>query len=390
MQARASDRPDRKRRIAVKEEDLEELYLLVQGAPYANSVLDARACLAQKDNEAAVKLLESARDRYRQSNKRILRQEVRATDEDPKDVQRQDRRLKQKQDRCNAVLEVFDDMVSILNRMIRLQAGGKRSTDVPTSSTQTVEELLKEGAPFRVEYETAHSTRVQLAVIRRYFEVQRVASRQDINASGLYYLRGKEHTYLIQVKNVAAEGDDLPVQLALSGQPMQPISRARFLEMGQRKRLVRLVPKGDEPIEASAEMQHVLEETISDDDKSNEVEILDIGTFTQLHDAARRSGLVANVDVIAHVRDREFRRCDYQKAFQGIEGAFGKFSVAASQRAQRLRREEVDIASGKLRMSTKELMAKRARDIAETQIVDRARNRFLRVLEGLRVLMQSD
>jgi hypothetical protein len=34
-------------------------------------------------------------------------------------------------------------------------------------------------------------------------------------------------------------------------------------------------------------------------------------------------------------------------------------------------------------------MQKRARDIAESQLIDRARSKFLRVLEGLRVLMRK-
>ena len=59
--------------------------------------------------------------------------------------------------------------------------------------------------------------------------------------------------------------------------------------------------------------------------ESSEQGLLDKGAFTQLHDAAQRSGLVPNADVIAHTRDREFRLKDYQKAFQLIEGLFGKF-----------------------------------------------------------------
>ena len=34
-------------------------------------------------------------------------------------------------------------------------------------------------------------------------------------------------------------------------------------------------------------------------------------------------------------------------------------------------------------------MEKRARDTAETQLVERARSKFLRVLEGLRMMMRT-
>ncbi len=385
----AADRPVRKRRIAVKEEDLEELYLLVQGAPYANTVLDAKTCLAQKDYEATLALIESARDRYRQSNKRILRQVIQG-DEPPKEAQRKTRQLKQKQDRCNSVLEAFDDLISVLGRMIKLRAGGKSASE--PAAPITTEQLLRQGSAFRVEYETARSARVQLAVLRRYFDVKGVTSQQDMVADELYFLRGKELTYLIQLRDVSDECDELPVQLALSGQMMQPISRAKFLAMGQRNTLVWLVPKGEGVSDESNELQQVLETSVTNVSaaETHGTEILDIGSFSQLHDAAKRSGLVPNVDLIAHVRDREFRCGDYQKAFQVIEGVHGKFAAASMQRAQRLRREDVDIASGKLRMSTKDLLEKRARDIAENQLVERARIRFTRVLEGLRVLMKGD
>ena len=130
MQARESARPARGRRISVKEEDLEELYLLVQGAPYANTVLDAKASIAQNDLETTLKLIESARDRYLQSNRRVLRQEIGAPEKESKAARQQTLRLKQKQDRCKSVMEAFDDVVSILGRMIKLRAGGTGATQV--------------------------------------------------------------------------------------------------------------------------------------------------------------------------------------------------------------------------------------------------------------------
>ena len=171
-------------------------------------------------------------------------------------------------------------------------------------------------------------------VIRRFFDVRAVASSDDIVADELYLLRGKEHTYLIQISDVSAELEELPVRLALSGQQMQPIARSKVLEMGQRKSFVHLVPKAEG--QADDEMQQVLEDSLAGakDDGSQEIELLDIGTFSQLHDAAVRTGLVANADLIAHVRDREFRTRDYQKAFQVIEGLFGKFSSEATKRDQ--------------------------------------------------------
>ena len=233
--------------------------------------------------------------------------------------------------------------------MMKLRAGGKEATDPTDAKATTTRLLLQPGSDFRREYETASSSRLQLATIRRYFDVRRVSSSHDVIVDELYFLRGKEHTYLIQIQDVTPGGDEMPIQLALSGQLMKPISKQKLLDLGNRRSLVRLVPKQQDSVDDSSNTHEILSESRDDTDaEPQRSEILDIGSFTQLLDAAERSGLIANAGLIAHVRDREFRRKDYQKAFQVIEGLFGKFSAAATQRDQRLRRENLDIASGKV------------------------------------------
>ena len=94
-------------------------------------------------------------------------------------------------------------------------------------------------------------------------------------------------------------------------------------------------------------------------------------------------------DQIAHVRDREFRKGNYDLALQAIEGIFSKFSAGAAARTQRLKQEDADIAAGRIKISPKDLQAKRQRDRAQDQAVERARSRFNRVLDGLRILMNA-
>ncbi len=115
--------------------------------------------------------------------------------------------------------------------------------------------------------------------------------------------------------------------------------------------------------------------------------ILDTGAFSQLVEAAQRSGIVPGIATILQVRDCEFRLGKYQLALQIMESMFASFSGAASQRAQRLLREDADIAAGKIKMSPRELQAKRVRDNLATDAIDRARNRFMRVIDGLRLLI---
>ena len=64
------------------------------------------------------------------------------------------------------------------------------------------------------------------------------------------------------------------------------------------------------------------------------------------------------------------------------------FLAGATQRTQRLAREDRDIAAGTIKMSPREVQMKRARDLQQTQCIERARNRFSRVIEGLRTIVQ--
>jgi hypothetical protein len=387
-----SNSDSRRRRIAIKEADLDELYLLVQGAPYANTLLDAKMTLSHHDLAKTLQLVQSGRSRYRQSHWRTLRRDG---DETLADEQgsKEGARLRQQLVRCQLVLEAFDDVIAILERMIKLRAGKAPASARPKGSAAAfavAASILTD--QFRVEYETAHTLRAQILAIRRHFAVRRVETEADIERDQLYYLHGKEQTYLIVVPGGELSEEQIPITLALSGQVMQPIARRKFLEMGAKLRLVRLVPKTAEDVATTDEIGDAWAQ--SEEQGHSVVEapeqgLIDKGTFSQLHDAAQRSGLVPNADVIAYTRDREFRLKDYQKAFQAIEGLYGKFCTAATQRDQRLRREDLDIAAGRIQISPKQLMEKRARDIAENQLVDRARSRFLRVLEGLRVMTRQ-
>ena len=108
----------------------------------------------------------------------------------------------------------------------------------------------------------------------------------------------------------------------------------------------------------------------------------------QLERAAQRTGLVPGIATIIQVRDCEFRLGRYQQALQLIESQFQGFQGRAAQRTQQLAREDLDIASGRIKMSGRELQIKRQRDRQQTQAIDRARTRFSRVLEGLRMLVK--
>ncbi len=372
-------------------EDLDELYQLVQGAPYANTILDAKSSLFHQDLDRVLELIESAQDLYRQANRRILRRELGDIDELPQAEQLTARRFKQRQDRCHSVLSAFDDVTDTLRRMIRLRGGKSPSGQQEADPLEpTVEQLLRPSSAFRHEYAAARTPQQQAQAILNHFLVQAVDSARDLATGALYYFHGKENTHLVLLHSGEPSQEALPLKFALSNQQLKPIPRSRFLESGRRRKLVRLLPKPPGATQPADVINMLLAPAAEERPSTlpRGAVVLDMGDFSQLYDAAVRSGLVPNADSIAHVRDREFRIGEYQQAYQVLEGLFGKFSAAASHRDQRLRREDVDIASGRVKMSPKALLEKRSRDRAESQRIDRARGRFLRVMEGLRVMMR--
>jgi hypothetical protein len=381
-----------RRRIVIKEADLDELYLLVQGAPFANTLLDAKAALAQRDHPQTLELVRTARERFRQQHARTLRKGD-ERDEGDSAGAKEDPRQRQRLERVRLVLEAMDDTIATLERMIKLRAGSAvAAREAAERKAAPFAGLLS--AQFRKEYEAAVTPRAQTAAIRRHFSLPDGGAEEELQEGQLYFLRGKDHAYLVVLGATNTEDGQVPLRLALSGQVMRPVALDRLLDMARRRHLVRLLPRSPGSVGEVAEEQDDLAFAMSTaaeaTSESADQGPIDKGTFTQLHDAAQRTGLVPNADLIAHTRDREFRVKDYQKAFQMIEGLFGKFTGLAIQRDQRLRKEEIDIAAGKIQMSPKQLMEKRARDIAETQLVDRARSKFLRVLEGLRILMRTN
>ncbi len=245
-------------------------------------------------------------------------------------------------------------------------------------------------AGFEREFAQARHSQSQFEIVRQYFAVDFATTDNDIRPGTLYYLRGKDHDHLIVIDDQRPASDTIHLKLALTGKPIKPLSKKDFLRLGDMQKLFVLAPLNGlvEDVEPDSFEVEQVESPIDDDDRIDDEKFLDMGAFNHLLDAAKRCGLVPDADVIAHVRDREFRKGDYLKSFQLIERLNGKFSAAATQRQQRLKRDEIDIKSGKIRMSPKELQAKRVRDTAESQRVERARSKFVRVMEGLRVLVK--
>lgn len=360
----------------------------------ANPLQDAAAAARQGDFSAALQFVGDVRGRYEKIHSRTLKKDLVqvAAEATKEEVER----LANKQEKYRRALAKFDDVLTALNRQIAAQRPHTVPSSAPDQSADKSPDLPQLPADVIFAYECADSRDAKFQVLRRYFEVQQVAADHTIQKNNCYFLRDNDRDYFIRIAVDELPRNDIALADAISGKHLISLSKRKFLELGKRRRLVQLEPRDLKPTAAEADPPPGVRAKSGEDlppenlpDNSERDKVLDIGAFTQLMDAALRCRLVPGADQIAHIRDREFRMGKYEKASQLIEGMFSKFTAAAIQRSQRLRREEAGIASGTIKMSPRDLQAKRARDVAETQLADRARNRFMRVLEGLRILMQT-
>ena len=208
----------------------------------------------------------------------------------------------------------------------------------------------------------------QLAILRSTLHVELVQPDHRFEPEAFYFVIGATSNSLVQTHSPAIVDGQLHFRSCMHDAPMKPLSLDRIQAAIERQRVYCVQQKPVDPAERD--------------------QILDVGSFSQLIDAAQRSGLVPGIATIIQVRDCEFRLGRYQQALQLIESQLQGFVGRAAQRTQQLAREDLDIASGRIRMSGRELQIKRQRDRQQTQAVDRARTRFSRVVEGLRTLVK--
>ncbi|MBN2294020.1 MAG: hypothetical protein JXM70_16460 [Pirellulales bacterium] len=285
---------------------------------------------------------------------------------------------------------------------------------------------------FQAEYEAAETVDVRDLVVERYFDSEPVGSAADIRPFTIYYVRDKQRQ-LVRIESAEQTADAYLLTLVLTGERTRPVPREMLLKLAGDGGLLRLVAKvsaedvrclsdGAElegsdtlvdkqpvaPYGAESEDLSTLadEQTVAPDEESDNKPhdawspvdprkvhpdcTIDMGTLTQLLSAARQSGLLANADHIAHVRDCEFRMGKYSRALDIIERMSVKFTQAADKRKQKLKVDDIKHKSGELKMSPKQWQQKVQKDAAQSLVIERARRKFAHVLDGLRLLARNE
>jgi len=374
---------------------LQELYDFNRGALYSNSLIQAQAAFEHGDFVNTLELVRASRELFEKRHKKKLDQDPQKPDGKRIASRKERLALEDKQSRIRQILGIFDEVLSPLETMAKFQRLGRPRPVAESGPPCGTEPGPQSSRGLQADYEAAQTAAARHQVICRYFDLEPVASDQDITPDTLYYVRGKE-SHLTRSTPGEPGADPVSMTVVPSGQAMKPVPRQKLLELGGKGQLLKLVPKAPAEVALPSGSAKADADSAADGSaaptgvqKSYTECLIDMGSFTQLLTSAQQSEIVPNADQIAHVRDREFRTHRYQAAFDAIERLFVKFNLLAAQREQKLRREEIDYKSGTLKMSPKQWQLKKQRDTLQTQKIERARRHFTRVLDGLRVLLAS-
>jgi hypothetical protein len=374
-------------------QELDNLYIALRGAPYINSLGEAKKAFQGQDYREALRFVRATEELYRRSHSQILGQDLHAAGLNRDDVEK----LSAKQEKAKGVLDRFEELVRRLEKLAKLEPIEPKAPVAPRPQPAARPlPRLKLSADFRAKFQAARDGDAQIQSVCEYFDAQAVETEEDFQLGALYSLQNQGQIHLIRCTKMEGAPATITMEKALSGKSLKPIPLAKLMELGREQLLHRLLPK--DRAETGPKMPG---EQVPQDPPANGAEdrgesgiggdaiLIDMGSFTQLQTAVQQTDLEVNADAVGFVREHEFREKKYQEAFDRIEGIFQHMRAGAEQRLLRLRQEDFDFRSGVLKMSPKDWMLKQARDIAMTQKIDRALRYFARVLDGLRILMTA-
>ncbi len=419
------------------EELFDDLYRLLRGSTAATSLVDAKTLYTEEKLVECVSLLQNTAKRYAEAREATLSKDLSHVEKNqPNKLDKETKRLVRKQDKALDVLDQMQELIEKIRRSSRMSDTISKPTKaaVPEEKTpqpKAVHPVEENVEPVPVDpmkslladFRKANSFEEKQAVAESHCEFQAIESVTAIQPGDLLLAISDGQQYLLQVDTPAIEEGALLIHSATEGTKLRPLPLEKVSRSISRSKLHKLVLKrsanchvpehsvlepealadfdqgsasasgSTEELQAPSRNESTSEfpsESASKLSQQQRDQILDPGAFSQLIDAAQRTGIVPGISIIIQVRDCEFRLGKHHQALQLMESQLSAFVGSAMQRTQRLKREEQDIASGKVKMSPKDMQAKKARDNKDSELIERARTRFTRVLEGIRAIIHME
>ena len=385
------------------DESFDELYKLLRGSRCAAPLLQARTYFDAGEASQTLIELQKIRQTYIESRKSLLDGEANIELPNVRDSQQRKR-----QSKASDAVEHFDELISLLTIQSRKTKPSAPAANISlpkpdyaskpehaTACALSVSQAEKFENQLRQELALATSEQEVREILEPHFEFVPVDAEHQLESGKRMVLFSNGLGHVIQIDDPAFIDNSVRVLTWFDQKHMLPIPKDKFLKSAAKGRILRLVLRQQEGNESTSEEANRTDSHTKDEKKlvsetAERDKILDMGAFTQLLDAAQRSGIVPGSNIIIQVRDCEYRLGKYNKALQMMETLYTTFLGSESQRNQRLQREEMEIASGRKKMSPRELQLKRSQDNQATQAVDRTKVRFQRVLEGLRGLLHLE
>ena len=382
------------------DQSFDDLYRLLRGSRCASPLLSARTLFDSGNVAESIAELKKIRHTYQESRKNTLATEF--DDSNPAD--KESKQLLKRQSKAVDAIGQMDGLVSMLT--LQIPQVQKPNTTAPTAAPKSIE-THRISSPsdqldndLRQKLPLATTDADVRRVLSQHCNLTMVADDHELHAGERFVIFSNGLGYVVEVDEPPLENNSVRILTWLDRKRMLPIPLPKWNKSASKSKVLKLEPFALEAVPTIAvptipapKFSLKLPGTDRSGENSDTAErdkILDVGAFSQLLDAAQRSGIVPGSGVIIQVRDCEFRLGRFNKGLQMMETLYTTFIGAESQRNQRLQREEAEIASGRKKISPKDLLAKRAQDNQTTQVVDRTKVRFQRVLEGLRGLLHLE
>ena len=382
------------------DQSFDDLYRLLRGSRCASPLLSARTLFDSGNVAESIAELKKIRHTYQESRKNTLATEF--DDSNPAD--KESKQLLKRQSKAVDAIGQMDGLVSMLT--LQIPQVQKPNTTAPTAAPKSIE-THRISSPsdqldndLRQKLPLATTDADVRRVLSQHCNLTMVADDHELHAGERFVIFSNGLGYVVEVDEPPLENNSVRILTWLDRKRMLPIPLSKWNKSASKSKVLKLEPFALEavptiavptiPVPAFSSKLPGTDRSGENSDTAERDKILDVGAFSQLLDAAQRSGIVPGSGVIIQVRDCEFRLGRFNKGLQMMETLYTTFIGAESQRNQRLQREEAEIASGRKKISPKDLLAKRAQDNQTTQVVDRTKVRFQRVLEGLRGLLHLE
>ena len=365
----------------------DELHRLLRGSRCAVNLVNARALFDTGEFAESICNLQRIREEYQSSRKSTL-----AVDSQrPSSSDKEELLARKRHEKTIDALQLMDGLISSIQLVASRDTSNKTpQSDVdttPIAVDSTINTKQSNESQLRSKLANAKAEANVKQILLENFRLEIINPNHSFSSGERMVIFANGDGTVVQVEDPPLVNQSLRIINWQDGKRLVPIAIDKLIRASLKSKAFLLaLPMIRPSVERIIETNKP--EIVSD--TADRDKILDMGAFTQLLDSAQRSGIVPGSGIIIQVRDCEYRLGRYNKALQMMETLYTSFVGAEMQRNQRLQIEENEIASGRKKMTQRDLQAKRIRDNQNTQAIERAKVRFQRVLEGLRGLLHLE